>query len=627
MRLIPPAIAAPKATAKAAKKSASAKRASEAKTKANLAQLQASAAVVSSQMLQTDRTLHTHLSQAYMWWRDARLISGYLDAEYKANGDGRKPRAVSYGTNFGPMFRLIWGSDSGLTYAKSDRWSRVLNKLHDQYETQKQYHTDSVAKLQNYISTNGGVDGLSGYGKSLATEDADVASDDEVDALPVPDTPRLSTDEMVAELFGSARDFYCAVSAPTTVEINATIPLTADGLGLVLVRKVGNKFQLIGASSDDTMVQPVAVQTYLHDYTALPQALRVVTETLCTQCLPLALQKFYNSLVDDVAKGASIGKAKSVRRLLYMHASEEILLSPMHAESGVVTIAKPKQQVFANVRGDVFLATRSRRAAERRLIAGSDFNFYQTAIVGAIPEYTTPNLASHIASLHHRFAPNDNVYMTFWPFYVDAPDWHDPLSEDVAEQPTQLPGDVANRQTQLTVNALTPSFGTWRGTLSLAWFRKFAIEFTTPWLQGQGTNITRAKHKVFLLAIGMKDLTVHYVCCGGLFENEITVDFDGALTAGEVMTVCVLSKDFAVAMQAIADLGVVSAVQVEIDSDVLAIRFSTTAADYRLYIPTCTIEGVRSGKHFKHHLPATTVLSTDTFESYYDPADVDGSNP
>ena len=432
---------------------------------------------------------------------------------------------------------------------------------------------------------------------------------------------------MVAELFGSARDFYCAVSAPTTVEINATIPLTADGLGLVLVRKVGNKFQLIGASSDDTMVQPVAVQTYLHDYTALPQALRVVTETLCTQCLPLALQKFYNSLVDDVAKGASIGKAKSVRRLLYMHASEEILLSPMHAESGVVTIAKPKQQVFANVRGDVFLATRSRRAAERRLIAGSDFNFYQTAIVGAIPEYTTPNLASHIASLHHRFAPNDNVYMTFWPFYVDAPDWHDPLSEDVAEQPTQLPGDVANRQTQLTVNALTPSFGTWRGTLSLAWFRKFAIEFTTPWLQGQGTNITRAKHKVFLLAIGMKDLTVHYVCCGGLFENEITVDFDGALTAGEVMTVCVLSKDFAVAMQAIADLGVVSAVQVEIDSDVLAIRFSTTAADYRLYIPTCTIEGVRSGKHFKHHLPATTVLSTDTFESYYDPADVDGSNP
>ena len=146
-------------------------------------------------------------------------------------------------------------------------------------------------------------------------------------------------------------------------------------------------------------------------------------------------------------------------------------------------------------------------------------------------------------------------------------------------------------------------------------------------LHTQGTNITRAKHKVFLLAIGMKDLTVHYVCCGGLFENEIAVDFDGAPTAGEVITVCVLSKDFAVAMQAVADLGVASAVNVEVDSDVLALRFSTTAADYRLYIPTCTIEGVRSGKHFKQHLPATTALCTDTFESYYDPADVDGSNP
>ena len=455
-----------------------------------LTQLQDAASVVAGLYRSANRIFYKHVAELYMWWRDARDVQGYLEAAYATTG--KKHKSLKQGINFSRLFWLAWGPDNGLTDDKANRCSRVLNKLHELYESQEQYHTDSVAKLGNYLDNNGGINGLVGYGKTVDVDDSDDDGDDddEVEAAPVLDTPLISTDAMLAELFSSAKDFYCAVAAPSTVVLDATIPLTADGLGLVLVRKVGSQYQLIGASRDDTMVRPVAVQTYLHDYTALPQALRVVVETLSTQCLPRNLQKFYNSLEDDAAKSSMAGKVKSVRRLLYMHASDEILLSPVHAESGVVTIAKPQQQVFANAHNDICLSTRSRRAVERRLIADSDFNFFQTASVSVIPEFTTTNLASHLIRLQHRFVPNDYVHMDFWPFYTSA----------------------SSPSAQLAVSSTKSGFGTWQGRLSSAWFRQFALEFTTPWLSNHGLNITRDHQKVFLLAFGMNELTAHFIC-------------------------------------------------------------------------------------------------------------------
>ena len=593
MRLLP-APAAPASNAEAASQPASLNQ--------KLTQLRNEGCVVAGLYRNANRTFYKHVVELYMWWRDADQVDGYLDQAYGLTGKKYKKK-VKHGINFAPLFWLAWGWGSGLTDDKANRCSRVLNKLHELYLTQKQYQTDSVVKLANYIESKGGIDGLVGYGRSVDVEDDD--DDDEADAAPVLETRLMSTDAMFAELFASARDFYCSVSAPSTADLGATIPLTADGLGLVLVRKVGSQYQLVGASRDDTMVQPVAVQTYLHDYSALPRSVRAIIETLSTQCLPRNLQKFYNSLEDDAAKGAKAASAKSVRRLLYLHASGELLLSPMHADSGVVTIAKPKQQVFANACNDISLSKRSRRAVEQRLIADSDFNFYQTTSGSIVPEFTISNLASHLIRLQHRFVPNDYVHMDFWPLYTEE----------------------TEPSAQLVMNSTENGFGTWQGRLSLAWLRKFALEFTTPWLNNHGLNITREHQKVFLLAFGMNELTAHFICRKGLFENEVAVGFDGAATAGEVATVCVLSKDFAIAMQAVADLGVVSEVSVEVDADMLSMRFSTTAADYRLYIPTCTIGGVRSSKHFKPHVPATTAYSPDTFETYYDPADEDGSGP
>ena len=585
-----------------------------------LANLQTAASVVSHHIVTTNKAFYEHLAELYMWWREAKQVPGYLAAEYKTIGKKHKTK-VKHGINFAPLFWLTWGYDNGLTDDKTGRWSRAMNKMHAEFETKHQYKTDSVPKLANFIDQSGGVDGLVDYGKKVqgntVGEDDDTVDDDTFDIPPADAIPtegngrtavthRASTQptllvpEMLAQLYGSANDYYGAVPLPATINLNATIPLTDDGMGLVLVRKVGNAYQLVGASNDETMVKPVAMQTYLQDFTALHSSIRTIIEIVSTQCLPRRIQKFYQAIVDDAVKGTGSSGKKSIRRLMYLHATGEFVLSPIRAEAGVVTYAKPTQPVLDNVAVDVFMPTRNRRTMESKLIAGHDFNLFVPSNLTHVPQYTaSSNLASHAIRLQNRFAAADYLHLEFWPFYESMP---------------------APRG-QLTANGLKAGSGTWQATLSLAWFRKFSLEFISKWVNSHASHIKRAHQKVFKLEFSKFSLVVHFVYREGLFESNLTVDFDAAPTSGKSIAVHVLTKDFAVAMQAVADLGVTTAIEVDVDSDGMAMHFGTTAADYRIIIPTCTVDGIRSTWHFEHYEPQPFVI--DAFEDYNDQAEGD----
>ena len=509
-------------------------------------------------------------------------IDGYLAAAYNTTGKKYKKK-VKHGINFAPLFWLAWGDNNDLTDDKCRRWSIVLNKFDALYDTEKQYRTDSVAKLQNFLNNNGGVDGIVSKGKESDDEqDEDELSDDEADALFVRDAPLLTLDTMLSRLYGKANEFYGSVTAPASIELDYTIPITDDGFGLVLVRKRGDRFQLVGASGDETMVKPLAMHTYLHDFAALPSSIRTIVETISTQCLPERLQNFHDALVDDAAKSVGVGRSKAVRRLMYVHSTGDFVLSPMRADSGVVTVARPHQTILANASRDVFLSTRSRRAIERRLISSHDFNLYVPTSDAVVPEFgPQTNAASHAVRLQHQFAPRDFLHLDFWPFY---------------ESLTAPRG-------QLIAVPLQPGFGKWRASLSLAWFRKFALEFTAPWLRSHGTYIKRPHQKVLRLSFGKRELTVHFVHRDDTFEAEVTVNFGSMSASGKDVSVHALTKDFVIAMQAIADLGVASAISVEVGADVIALSFGTGAAGYKLYVPTCTLEGVRSSEHFTPYEP------------------------
>ena len=559
-----------------------------------LAQLQQSASIVAANILSTNRAFYKHLSELYVWWRSANAVDGYLEAEYKKLGRKFKNK-VAYGTNFAPLFWLVWGNYNGLTVDKVGRWSRALNKLHEKYESEKQYRTDSVEKLSNFMENSGGIDGLVTFG-SVDDEDN---IDDDVGAVGKHATfePACSTEDMMAALYSKASKFYSSVQSPLLLSLNATIPLTDDGMGLVLVRKVGAQYQLIGGSGDEQFVRPIATQTYIHDFSALAPSVRTIVETISTQTLPKVIQAFYSNLEDDAAKGTAPAGKKSVRRLIYVHNSGELLLSPVRATSGVVTVVKPRQEVLEGATHDALLSTHSRRAIEYRLIADANFNLYAPSSDSIVPQCKPANFASHSLRLQHKYAPQDYLHVQFWPFLSTAAA---PISQLIADSPKL-------------------GKGTWHGVLSLAWMRKFALEFVQKWVQSHGKHIKREHQKLFMVTFDKTELGVHFLYRDGVFESELAINFDGAATNKGVIGVCVLSKDFAVVMKAIADLGVVSDVIVDVDDDAIAIRFRTTAADYQVFVPTCTTDGVRSTKHFKQHNPVP--LNVEAYEDYFDPAD------
>jgi hypothetical protein len=586
--------------------------------------LQGAASVVSRSIITTNKAFYEHLAELYVWWRDAEKVPGYLDAEYAKNGKKYK-KNVQHGINFAPLFWLTWGYNNGLNDDKAGRWSRVLNQLHAKYQSEQQYHTDSVPKLGTYIEQNGGVEGLTGYGnKAQAATGVDDETDEDDDdgagntdestepgdananpEMP-PNRPRPSNEptilvpEILEQLYVSARDHYEAMSAPPTITLNTTIPVADDGMALVLVRKVGNVYQLVGASSDETMIKPVAMQTYLQDFAALPKSIRALIETVSTQCLPKRIQNFYGNLADDAAKALAPSGKKSLRRLMYLHTSGEFLLSPIRAESGVVTYAKPFTPVLDQVATDVFLPNRNRKLLEKKLIASHDFNLFAPSNANTIPKFTAAaHLASHAIRLQHRFEPTNYLHLDFWPFYSDMP---------------------APRG-QLVAPGLQTGNGSWRAKLDLSWYRKFSLEFMSKWLSTHASHIKRDHQKVFKLELTKYALMVHFVHRNGDFESSLSVDFDATPTSENAACVHVLTKDFAVVMQAIADLGVTSEIDIDVDADGIAMKLATSAAQYRIVIPTCSVDGVRSTKHFDQFEPDVFVV--DAFEDYNDQAEGD----
>ncbi|PKO68895.1 MAG: hypothetical protein CVU22_07035 [Betaproteobacteria bacterium HGW-Betaproteobacteria-16] len=574
---------------------------SEAQLSRVLKHLQETASVVSAQMRSSNMAFYKHLAELYLWWHAASSVPGYLDAEYKKVGK-RRAKPVQHGINFSPLFRLTWGYNNGLTDDKCRRWSIVLNKLHDLYQTEAQYRTESVTKFQLYIHNKGGVEGFINDGKSSSSsaDDEDV-SDEEFDAKQPVEPARVTTDEMLAQLFEQAKTFYGALHSQPIIDLDATIPVTADGMSTVLVRKVGDQYQLIGASSDEAFVKPVAMQTYLNDYSALPWSMQALMETVSTQCLPSNLQSFYSALEDSSSSthdGEEGGKQlKSVRRLLYVHSSGEFILSPIRAVSGVVTVAKPSRPILENPDKDVCLSTRSRRLLEKKLISGRNFNLFSPSNAEFIPQYTTPNLASHVLRLQDRFDVGEFLHLDFWPFYKS----------------------MAAAQRQVTVDESKPRNNGWYASLSLAWLRKFSLEFTTPWLATHGTHIKRAHQQIIQVTFDTKELRVDFVYRDEQFEASVGVALPASSASGPATKVLVRSKDFVVAMQSIADLGITSKIELHVNTDAVVISYTTSAAGYQVYVPTCTTSGVRSSRCFKLYTPN----EASEFEDYNDQAEGD----
>lgn len=162
------------------------------KLKSGLVRLQRQGAVVLKDERQIRMKLYKHLAETYLWWRDA-TSDGYIDEAYATLN--RRIRKVKYGINFNPLFWLIWGNNTERTNQDSDRYSRVLNGVHAEFESKPEYYAkDTVAKLSNFMNQPGGIGKIGPYGSDESDVEDDANGATSTDNAAKPDAKAIESE-------------------------------------------------------------------------------------------------------------------------------------------------------------------------------------------------------------------------------------------------------------------------------------------------------------------------------------------------------------------------------------------------------------------------------------------------
>ena len=553
--------------------------------------LQASGSAIWRDMRRSNRAFYAHVAEVYFWWRQASLDTGYLEAEYAKLNRQFKSR-VKYGFNFSSLLALGWGNDN-CTTSDLDRHSRALNNVDAEYMSRPSYYVkEGVAKLAAFIENNNGINGLTGYGTTTPDQDDD---DEDSDTRPLAPAPVSDAAKSVA-LLRSAKAHYAQASQSPTIDFLNAIPVTDDDLAVILVKRSAAGYQLLGATNDAELVERATVANFKHSFSALPVSVRALIETLRTQCLPPNVLKIQRDLVDLSHQKHDDGKNKlSVRRLLYRHSTEDFLLSPVRAHAGVVTIAKPRQPVFADSDVDVFLSSRARLALERRAITNYEFNLYQAETVEQIQRYASEDSASHMLRLQNSADTTDFMHVDFWNY-----------QQGMLEPVTQLDVDLLGK-------------ADWHHNLPLAWFRHLSLEVVDKWFDSHARHIKRDHQRVCHVQLTKESMTLQFVQRNGAFEVLRAHAFATPTTGLVSLNLYFLTKDLMPVLKAIADFEVVTDIQITADKNVLLISFATDAADFAIAVPTTNERGIRNTGAFTFYQP--TLKSQAPYEHVEEPYD------
>ena len=584
-----------------------------------LQKLQQQGGVVTCQMRQTRLQLYKHLSQIYFWWADASKQGTYLDDEYQKLG--RKFRTVNYGINFSPLIWLVYGLNSGLNSTDVDRFSRTLNAMHNEVSKKPDYYAkDGISKLASFIQTSGGITALSGY----APPDQDASVGTNVGSST--QTQQLETEDILKQswMLGEYR-----IDTQPPVAYPSYFNTTSDDFAVMLVKRTADGFEIVDVDSDPASVNPTLANALRKRFDLCVFSIRPILELIYTQCLPAALAGIAEKLV-DVATLADDKKRKKVqchRRVFYRSETRELILSPMNAASGVVSIVKPYFDVLLDgCDTDVYMQYTERSYLENNLLRNFEFNLYDTEQQTLpIPAYPELNSASHVIHLRHRTDSTKFQNISFWPFY----------------------NTLAHPQDQLLVKSdyqLTPK---WHAHIDRDEIKRISHVFVNSWLNGHARYLNRDAHTILQLTFADTWLEIELVYNEARFDNKEIINIKPIAASSNTVTAIFRTKDIVPALICLTDLPIIKqsepanlddlldgvdevarkaepyqisfvdmddgyrgGVRFDLDDHVLRIRFCTDGlggAEHTLYVPTADVLGNPSQAAFYSYTPAVTV--------------------
>lgn len=521
--------------------------------------------------------LYEGFASVYLWWVKAKELDGFLEEQYKLHNIGGQSHEQE---KFTRVLRLTWRLDwADESKAKLQQWSNALRKLDEEYKRNKDaYRTDAKKKLVLYIEDAGGLRKLIGADKYDYDGDGNTEKKSKGKRAQL----RSEDDEaLIAQKHLQLGSEYFD-NATAISKIQSTKPILVNRLGyaVALIRqKRGGKYDVLATLNNESQIEQAIIASYRRSNTVAPIVLRVLTEVIQTQSLPIALEKHRYTLPDSVTLTGEDGKPVRVnqnRRVLFRKRQQDILLSENRTGCSVVTVAKPKMPVLTSSK-DVFLNVNDRRYLEQAIIQRNELSFYTANDKDKVPVLRdTARVASHRLVVENKVLDKKRAIY----FYT-----LDTVGETSRPQASiKADADMSNAFTA-TVNKL--------------WLEKVNALFVNGWLNAYGERITWAKHKLMCLEFDSKKLVVHHYGERGNFSNKsLPLDLPKA-GVGKAIKVNVLSKDILPVLNGLADTEIKGNVSLSVTQDAVVIGYATELASYKVYVPTCGVSGKRNQAMFE----------------------------
>ncbi len=519
--------------------------------------------------------LYEGFATVYLWWLKAKEIDGFLEEQYKLHNIGGKEHEQE---KFTRVLRLTWRLDwADESKAKLQQWSHALRKIDEEYKGNKDaYKTNAKNKLVLFIEDAGGLRKLIGADKYDYNEDGEQGGKSKRKFK------RSTEDEalLAARHLQLGKEYFDNATAISNIQSTKPITVNRSGYAIALIRKKrGDKFDVLATLDEESQVQQAIIASYKRDESVAPTVLRLLTEVIHTQSLPIAMQNVRHSLADTVKivdEDGTAQKRTQNKRVLFRKQHKDILLSENRTGCSVVSLVKPKVPVLASSK-DVFLNVNDRRYLEEAIIQRNELNLYTANDKDKVPVLRdTGRVASHRLVVENKVLGKKRAIY----FYT-----------------LDSVGDATRPQACVKKDKL--SAASFTAIVNKLWIERVNALFVNGWLREYGERITWAKHKLMSLEFDAKKLVVkHYGERANFSNTSLPIEFAKA-GAGKATKALFLSKDILPVLNGLADIEVIGNISLALSANALALSFKTALADYKVFVPTCNAAGKRNSTDFE----------------------------
>ena len=535
------------------------------------------------------------MGAVFVWWQRAREVDGYLEQCYAANDIVFNKTQGE--VNFRPLLRLV--THNQISDNDLDTWAKVMPKvLEDVNKSPKHYAANPADKIAHFVEQKGGKRALAGYYSSKT-----VINESTADAEIEPELFfRLDEAEFIPTLLSASKKRY-ATSTPTASATIPTAKTTAEGYSILLVKQSASGTQFIGSVDNQRLVDNLMINTYRNDFEAMPVTMRSVLEIIHILNVPKSIASSADKFIEfsNLKDAWNVGKKElAVKRLIYRPATKDFLLSCQQVPAAVVVHAKPHMPLMQRDFGDTFLSNSTRKSIETRLLHQTMFNLFEPSESDQYRVTSVPGISAHSIRLNTKLEILDSADVKASTIMQRTENLnHPPISF--------IPFYEMLGEPRWQVNCKPADFSpAWAATLDLNWLRLASNDFFDQWISQYGVKAKRAINYVLKLRAKASELVLGFEYEKTLgFDNSKTLTLPSGKAAGSV-ELNVRSSDFAFVLRQIADLNVISALDIKADEHAVILTFRTSANSYQCWIPACDLTGSRSTKHFTIYKPSQT---------------------